>query len=105
MGKDNTSLRAKVAEMQNQLKQSDSARASSGDLQREIDEYRRLLPSIEQERYELNEMKKRLEFDYHTLEARYQDTVEQLSRQQKEVEDLQSRLQDYEDGTTPATKE
>lgn len=103
--KDNTSLRAKVAEMQNQLKQSDSARASSGDLQREIDEYRRLLPSIEQERYELNEMKKRLEFDYHTLEARYQDTVEQLSRQQKEVEDLQSRLQDYEDGTTPATKE
>nr|KAK5450360.1 hypothetical protein LTR18_000376 [Exophiala xenobiotica] len=103
--KDNTSLRAKVAEMQNQLKQSDSARASSGDLQREIDEYRRLLPSIEQERYELNEMKKRLEFDYHTLEARYQDTVEQLSRQQKEVEDLQSRLQDYEDGTTPATKD
>ncbi|KAJ9638637.1 hypothetical protein H2204_004113 [Knufia peltigerae] len=101
--KDNASLRTKVTELQNQLKQSDFARASSGDLAREIDEYRRLLPSIEQERYELNEMKKRLEFDYHALEARYQDTVEQLSRQQKEVEELQSQLQDYDDGITPTT--
>ncbi|KIW99515.1 uncharacterized protein Z518_11254 [Rhinocladiella mackenziei CBS 650.93] len=103
--KDNNSLRAKVAELQNQLKQSDFARASSSDLQREIDEYRRLLPSIEQERYELNEMKKRLEFDYHTLEARYHDTTEQLSRQHQAVEDLQGRLRDYEDGITPAPRE
>lgn len=103
--KDNTSLRTKVTELQNQLKQSDFARASSSDLQREIDEYRRLLPSIEQERYELNEMKKRLEFDYHALQARYHDTVEQLSRQQQAVEDLQGRLHDYEDGMTPAARE
>lgn len=103
--KENTGLRAKVTELQNQLKQSDFARASSGDLQREIDEYRRLLPSIEQERYELNEMKKRLEFDYHTLEARYHDTAEQLSRQNQAVEDLQGRLRDYEDGITPGHRE
>lgn len=103
--KDNTNLRAKVTELQNQLKQSDFARASSGDLQREIDEYRRLLPSIEQERYELNEMKKRLEFDYHTLEARYHETAEQFSRQSQTVEDLQSRLRDYEDGITPAPRD
>jgi hypothetical protein len=103
--KDNTNLRSKVAELQGQLKQSDFARASSSDLQREIDEYRRLLPSIEQERYELNEMKKRLEFDYHTLEARYHDTNEQLSRQNQVTEELQSRLRDYEDGITPAPRE
>ncbi|KIV87114.1 hypothetical protein PV11_02682 [Exophiala sideris] len=102
--KDNASLKTKVAELQNQVKQSDSVRASSGDLQREVDEYRRLLPSIEQERYDINEMKKRLEFDYHALEARYQDTVEQLSRQQQEVQDLQERLRDYEDGIPSATK-
>ncbi|KAI1614778.1 hypothetical protein EDD36DRAFT_451041 [Exophiala viscosa] len=88
--KDNTSLKSKVAELQNQLKQSDSAR-------REVDEYRRLLPSIEQERYDINEMKKRLEFDYHALEARYHDT-------QQEVHDLQERLRDYEDGIPSATK-
>lgn len=102
--KDNTTLRAKVTELQNQLKQSDFVRASSNDLQREIDEYRRLLPSIEQERYELNEMKKRLEFDYHTLEARYHDTTEQLARQHRAVEDLQGRLRDYEDGATSAPR-
>ena len=103
--KDNTNLRAKVTELQSQLKQSDFARTSSNDLQREIDEYRRLLPSIEQERYELNEMKKRLEFDYHTLEARYHDTAEELSRQSHSVEELESRLRDYEDGITPAPRE
>ncbi|OAP57879.1 hypothetical protein AYL99_08617 [Fonsecaea erecta] len=103
--KDNASLRAKVTELQNQLKQSDFAQANSSDLHREIDEYRRLLPSIEQERYELNEMKKRLEFDYHALEARYHDAVEQLSRQNHALEDLQSRLRDYEEGITPAPRE
>ncbi|KIW28791.1 uncharacterized protein PV07_04665 [Cladophialophora immunda] len=103
--KDNTNLRAKVTELQNQLKQSDFAQANSSDLHREIDEYRRLLPSIEQERYELNEMKKRLEFDYHALEARYHDAVEQLSRQNHALEDLQSRLRDYEEGITPAPRE
>ncbi|KAL2420097.1 hypothetical protein ABEF95_006344 [Exophiala dermatitidis] len=102
--KENNNLRTKVAELQNQLKQADSVRASSSDLQREIDEYRRLLPSIEQERYELNEMKKRLEFDYHALEARYQDALEQLARQDKAVEDLHVRLRDYEDGVDPAER-
>ncbi|OAL36574.1 hypothetical protein AYO20_04190 [Fonsecaea nubica] len=103
--KDNTNLRAKVTELQNQLKQSDFAQANSSDLHREIDEYRRLLPSIEQERYELNEMKKRLEFDYHALEARYHDAVEQVSRQNHALEDLQSRLRDYEEGIAPAPRE
>ncbi|KAG9771823.1 hypothetical protein ABEF93_007590 [Exophiala dermatitidis] len=102
--KENNNLRTKVTELQNQLKQADSVRASSSDLQREIDEYRRLLPSIEQERYELNEMKKRLEFDYHALEARYQDALEQLARQDKAVEDLHGRLRDYEDGVDPADR-
>ena len=99
--KENTQLRERVTELQIQLKQSDSSQVSSSDLAREIDEYRRLLPSIEQERHELNEMKKRLEFDYHTLEARYQETADQYSRQQKTMEEVQSRLRDYEHGFTP----
>lgn len=103
--KENLNLRTKINELQLQLKQSDATRVSTSDLQREIDEYRRLLPSIEQERYEVNEMKKRLELDYHALEARYHDTAEQLSRQQHTVEDLQGRLRDYEDGITPAPRE
>lgn len=101
--KENIALRNRISDLQNQLKQSDSTQVSSSDLAREIDEYRRLLPSIEQERYELNEMKKRLEFDYHTLEARHQDTLEQFQRQQKALEELQSRLRDYEEGLSPST--
>ena len=99
--KENAQLRERVTELQSKLKQSDSSQVSSTDLAREIDEYRRLLPSIEQERHELNEMKKRLEFDYHALQARYQDTVDQYGRQQKAMEEVQSRLRDYEDGITP----
>jgi uncharacterized phage infection (PIP) family protein YhgE len=103
--KDNNNLKSKVAELQSQLRQSDMSRTGTNDLQREIDEYRRLLPSIEQERYELNEMKKRLEFDFHTLEARYHETNEQLSRQNRNVEELQSRLSDYEEGIEPPLRE
>ena len=99
--KENQGLRERVSELQTQIRQSDSRSMSTSDLQREIDEYRRLLPSIEQERYELHEMKKRLEFDYHTLEARYHDASEQLRRQHEEVERLRGELQDYEDGVAP----
>lgn len=102
--KENQSLRERVGELQVQVRQSDSRSVRTSDLQREIDEYRRLLPSIEQERYELNEMKKRLEFDYHTLEARYHDASEQLRRQHDEVERLRGELQDYQDGVVPSDR-
>ena len=101
--KENESLRDKITELQTQIRQSDSRSLSTSDRQREIDEYRRLLPSIEQERHELNEMKKRLEIDYYTLEARYHDSAEELRRSQQTVEDLQGRLRDFEDGVTPTT--
>lgn len=98
---ENNALKIKIADLQAQLKQSDISNVGQVDLRREIDEYRRLLPSIEQERYELNEMKKRLEFEYHALEARHQDALEQLRRQNSAVEELQGRLQDYEEGRQP----
>lgn len=102
--KENQNLRERVSELQLQIRQSDSRSMSSSDLQREIDEYRRLLPSIEQERHELNEMKKRLEFDYHTLEARYMDQSDQMRRQNEEMENLRDRLQDYDDGIPPTER-
>jgi len=99
MEKENAVLKTKIGDLQTQLRQSDARTASSSDLHREIDEYRRLLPSIEQERHELNEMKKRLELDHHMLQARYSDSEEQLRRSKQEVEDLQGRIRDYDDGT------
>ncbi|RMZ91208.1 hypothetical protein DV736_g1569, partial [Chaetothyriales sp. CBS 134916] len=99
--KENESLKEKITELQTQIRQSDIHSISTSDLQREIDEYRRLLPSIEQERHELNEMKKRLEMDFYTLEVRYHDSAEQLQRSQQTVEDLLGRLRDYENATSP----
>lgn len=100
--KEVVSLRARVTNLQSQVRQGDSSRAHSTDLQREIDEYRRILPNIEQERYELSEMKKKLEFDYHMLGTRYTDSEDQLRRSRQEVEELQGRLRDYDDGYASA---
>ena len=100
---ENNGLKSKIADLQAQLKQSDITNVGHVDMRREIDEYRRLLPAIEQERHELNEMKKRLEFEYHALEARHQDALEQLRRQTSTIEELQGRLQDYEEGVVPST--
>lgn len=102
--KENVTLKQKIADLQTQLRASDTRTASSSDLQREIDEYRRLLPAIEQERHEVNEMKKRLEFDYHLLQARHSESEEQLRRSRQEVEDLQGRLRDYDNGIEPAPR-
>ena len=100
---ENSSLKSKVTELQAQLKKSDITHVGHVDLRREIDEYRRLLPAIEQERHELAEMKKRLEFEYHALEARHQDALEQLRRQSSAVEELQGRLQEGDERDVPGT--
>lgn len=102
--KENATLKQKIVDLQGQLRQSDTRTASSSDLQREIDEYRRLLPQLEQERHEVNEMKKRLEFDYHLLQARHSESEEQLRRSRQEVEDLQGRLREHDDGEDPAPR-
>lgn len=96
--KENANLKAKVGDLQGQLRTSDSKTASSSSLAREVEEYRRMLPAIEQDRHELNEMKKRVEFEYHMLQARYSESEEQLRRSRQEVEDLQGRLREYDEG-------
>jgi len=97
MERENNSMKQKIIDLQAQLRQSDTRAVGEGNLAREVDEYRRLLPAIEQERYEVNEMKKRLEFDYHVLQTRYSESEEQLRRAKQDVEDLQGRLRDYDD--------
>ena len=101
--KENQDLREQIKDFGKHLKDSDSNRLLSSDLKRENEEYRRVLPGIEQERHELNEMKKRIEFDYLTLEARWQASEEQNTRQKAAIEELQSRLKDYEEGHSPST--
>lgn len=96
--KENVSLKSKIGDLQGQLRTSDTRTASSSNLAREVEEYRRMLPAIEQDRHELNEMKKRVEFEFHMLQARYSESEEQLRRSRQEVEDLQGRLREYDEG-------
>lgn len=97
--KENASLKTKVGDLQSQLRTSDTKTASSSNLAREVEEYRRMLPAIEQDRHELNEMKKRVEFEFHMLQARYSELEEQNRRSRQEVEDLQGRLRELDETT------
>lgn len=95
--KENASLKTKIGDLQGQLRTSDTKTASSSNLAREVEEYRRMLPAIEQDRHELNEMKKRVEFEFHMLQARYSESEDQLRRSRQEVEDLQGRLREFDE--------
>ncbi|KPI35761.1 uncharacterized protein AB675_1277 [Cyphellophora attinorum] len=100
--RENQNLRQRVTELQSQVRDSDSSTMAKSDLRRENEELQKLLSMIEQDYNETSDMKKRLEFDYQTLEARYQDRGEDLRKHQQTIEDLQSRLQNGdEEGQMP----
>jgi myosin heavy subunit len=96
--RENQSLRERITELQGQVRFSDSTTMAKSDLQRENEELKKLFSVIEQDYNETADMKKRLEFDYQTLEARYQDRGEDIRRHQQTIEDLQGRLTDLDDG-------
>ena len=99
----NRVLEAKVADLQKQLKESDSSQLSIAEVRRTNDEYRQLLSTIEQDRNEQHEMKMRIELQYHTLVAEHRESLDQLARQHATNEELESRLHEYEEGHTPTT--
>lgn len=96
--KENQTLRERVTELQGQVRSSDSTTMAKSDLQRENEELKKLFSVIEQDYNEAASMKRRLEFDYQTLEARFQDRGEDLRQHQQTIEDLQGRLADADDG-------
>ena len=100
--KDNLSLKTKIADLQNQIRDSDSDQVSSNDLQRQVAEYGRVLPALELELGEKNEMKRKLELAYNTLEHRFLNLQEHSARQQATIEELQNGVQDTE-ATSPLT--
>jgi protein HOOK3 len=101
--KENANLKERITELQGQVRHSDSTTVAKSDLQRENEELKKLFSVIEQDYNETATMKKQLEFDYQTLEARFHDRGEDLRRHQQMVEDLQGQIQDYdEDGPPPA---
>ncbi|MCJ1368402.1 hypothetical protein MMC16_007544 [Acarospora aff. strigata] len=96
--KDNMHLRTELDELHLRLKELETGQHKTAGLQLTIDEYKRILPKIEQDRVELQMMKKQLEFDNATLAHRWESANKQQARDQELIGDLTDKIREMESG-------
>lgn len=106
--KENQALKNQVRDLQQQLKEADSNQKRSSERDVELEEYRRVLPRIEQDRHEIQSLKKQLEFNNHALTERLQSAEEQRDRDEALISELRERIRELEGSTdspsyTPGT--
>ncbi|EPS27428.1 hypothetical protein PDE_02371 [Penicillium oxalicum 114-2] len=90
--KENQVLKNQIKDIQQQLKEADSQQRWSAEREVELEEYRKLLPRIEQECNEIQNLKKQLEFNNHALTERLQSADEQHERDDALISELRERL-------------
>ena len=86
-------MRDDLEDLRQQTKDAEQTRQQVTGLQLAVDEYRRILPKIEQDRHELQMMKKQLEFDNAALAQRWEFANEQHTKDQETIADLQDKAQ------------
>ena len=91
-------LRTELDELHLRLKELETGQHKTAGLQLTIDEYKRILPKIEQDRVELQMMKKQLEFDNATLAHRWESANKQQARDQELIGDLTDKIREMESG-------
>jgi chromosome segregation ATPase len=89
-------LLEELNEVRQQFTIADKARQQVTGLQLALEEYKRILPKIEQDRHELQMMKKQLEFDNVALAQRWEEANEQRARDQESIANLTDKLGDFE---------
>ncbi|KAJ5156496.1 hypothetical protein N7492_009299 [Penicillium capsulatum] len=94
--KENQTLKNQIKDLQQQLKETDSQQRWSSERDVELEEYRKLLPRIEQECNEIQNLKKQLEFNNHALTERLQGADEQHERDDALISELRERLRELE---------
>ncbi|KAN0075958.1 hypothetical protein V8E54_007228 [Elaphomyces granulatus] len=94
--KENQALKNQVNDLQQQLKEVDSNQRWSSERDVELEEYRRVLPRIEQDRHEIQNLKKQLEFNNHALTERLQIAEEQRERDEAVISELRERIRELE---------
>lgn len=99
--KENLGLRDELAELRQEYERTKQARTQVAGLQLAVDEYKRVLPKIEQERHELQMMKKQLEFDNAALAQRCDTAHGQYKRDQVTIASFNERL--GRPSTTPSS--
>lgn len=94
--KENSTLKNQIKDLQQQLKESDSQQRWTSERDVELEEYRKLLPRIEQECNEIQNLKKQLEFNNHALTERLESADEQHERDDALISELRERLGELE---------
>ncbi|RHZ64340.1 hypothetical protein CDV55_105824 [Aspergillus turcosus] len=94
--KENQSLKNQIKDLQQQLKDADSQQRWSAEREVELEEYRRVLPRIEQECSEIQNLKKQLEFNNHALTERLSSAEEQRERDDALISELRERIRELE---------
>ncbi|KAJ5710688.1 hypothetical protein N7488_004844 [Penicillium malachiteum] len=94
--KENQTLKNQIKDLQQQLKESDSQQRWTSERDVELEEYRKLLPRIEQECNEIQNLKKQLEFNNHALTERLESADEQHERDDALIGELRERLRELE---------
>lgn len=90
--KENQTLKNQIKDIQQQLKESDAQQRWSSERDVELEEYRKLLPQVEQECNEIQNLKKQLEFNNHALTERLESADEQHERDDALISELRERL-------------
>lgn len=86
-------MRDELEDLRQQNKDTEQTRQQVAGLQLAVDEYKRILPKIEQDRHELQMMKKQLEFDNAALAQRWEVANEQHAKDQETIADLHDKAQ------------
>ncbi|OGM41954.1 microtubule binding protein HOOK3 [Aspergillus bombycis] len=94
--KENQTLKNQIRDLQQQLKESDSQQRWTSERDVELEEYRRVLPRIEQECSEMQSLKKQLEFNNHALTERLSSAEEQRERDDALISELRERIRELE---------
>ncbi|KAI9923697.1 hypothetical protein ASPWEDRAFT_46371 [Aspergillus wentii DTO 134E9] len=94
--KENQTLKNQIKDLQQQLKEADSQHRWTSERDVELEEYRRVLPRIEQECSEMQNLKKQLEFNNHALTERLEGAEEQRERDDLLISELRERIRELE---------
>ena len=103
--KDNRDLQNEVEELKQQISGLEAEKSRLSGAQLAAEEYRRIVPRIEQDMHENNLLKKQLEFDNKALSERWRKANEQLAQDQETIADLQDKVREYENLHTSPKRE
>lgn len=101
--KENAEVKQELSEVRELYQVAEQARQQVPGLQRAVEDYKAVLSKVEQQNYELQQMKKQLEFDNKALTERWHDANDQYKRDQECIADLTDKFRSLGGSSVPPT--